>query len=129
MRFKLLLEKSINWENQNLWETDYRIHFIHCETDCVIRFIKKKNYETDYTIRFTVYETDCVIRFMKKFANFFMKRITQSVSHCNVYCTCITIFIHDFAFVKLLIGFQTKVSLDIGFRNLVHKVVEFRKLI
>jgi len=29
-------------KNQNLWETDYKIRFIHCETDSVIRFIKKR---------------------------------------------------------------------------------------
>ena len=40
----------------HLWETDYRICFIHCETDSVIRFLKK-------------------------FANFFRKRITESVSY------------------------------------------------
>jgi len=42
-------------------------------------------YETEYRIRFCMYETDSVFRFIKKFANFFMKRNTESVSVCKFF--------------------------------------------
>jgi len=37
-------------------------------------------WETEYEFRFTKFETDSVIRFEKIIRNFFLKRITESVS-------------------------------------------------
>jgi len=55
--------------NHNLLETEYRIRFIHCETNSVIRFLKK--FANNHGFQNP---------FLKKEIKKIRKRITQSVS-------------------------------------------------